>query len=160
MFEFIFITMIASAVMSGVFFVFSSFVMTALAGLKPAEGIRAMQRINVDVFSWSFSLLFLVTPVACIVIAIYAIINWSHPAAIYYFSGALVYLLGLMFVTGKQNVPLNHSLARVDSDSSDGTAVWKHYLIHWTNWNTFRALAALISSVLFAIGLLLSNAIA
>ena len=140
MFELIFITMMASAVMAGVFFVFSSFVMPALAGLQPAEGIRAMQRINVDVFSWSFSLLFLGTPAACLVIGIYAIINWSHPAAIYYLSGTLVYLLGLMLVTGKGNVPLNHRLARVDSDSPEGAAMWKHYLVHWTRWNSLRAL--------------------
>jgi uncharacterized membrane protein len=150
--------MMTSAVMAGVFFVFSSFVIPALASLQAAEGIRAMQRINVDVFSWSFSLLFLGTPAACIVIGINAIINWSHPATIYYFCGTLVYLLGLMLVTGKGNVPLNHALARVDSDSPEGVAMWKHYLVHWTRWNSLRALAGLISSILFAIGLLLSNA--
>jgi len=38
---------LASAVMGGVFFTFSTFVMSALGKLRPAEGIRAMQRINI-----------------------------------------------------------------------------------------------------------------
>lgn len=55
---------IAAVVMAGVFFAFSSFVMTALGNIAPAEGIKAMQRINIDVFCWSFSLLFFGIPLA------------------------------------------------------------------------------------------------
>ena len=42
------VTAFASAVIGGALFGFSTFVMKALGRLAPAEGIRAMQRINED----------------------------------------------------------------------------------------------------------------
>jgi hypothetical protein len=58
--------------MGGVFFAFSSFVMPALGRIPVAEGIRAMQRINVDVYHWTFMSTFFLTPIACVGIAAYA----------------------------------------------------------------------------------------
>ena len=45
------IAALGSGLMAGVFFAFSSFVMTALARLAPAPGIAAMQSINVVVIN-------------------------------------------------------------------------------------------------------------
>ena len=61
---------LASALMGGIFFAFSSFVMPALGRIPPAEGIRAMQRINIDVFHWSFVVAFFGTPAACLALAV------------------------------------------------------------------------------------------
>lgn len=42
---------LGSALMAGTFFAFSSFIMGALGRLPPAEGISAMQSINVVVLN-------------------------------------------------------------------------------------------------------------
>ncbi len=42
---------VASALVGGVFFAFSAFVMRALTDLPPAQGILAMQRVNVAVIN-------------------------------------------------------------------------------------------------------------
>ena len=52
------------ALMGGVFFAFSSFVMPALGNVPTSEGIRAMQRINIDVYHWSFMGAFMAMPSA------------------------------------------------------------------------------------------------
>ncbi len=46
--------LLGSALVGGTFFAFSSFVMKALAGVPSAEGIGAMQAINVVVLNPSF----------------------------------------------------------------------------------------------------------
>ncbi len=55
---------------AGVFFAFSSFVMNALARFQPAQGIAAMQSINITVSNPLFMAAFLGTAAACIFLAI------------------------------------------------------------------------------------------
>jgi len=138
---------IASAVVGGIFFAFSSFVMTALGKLAPAEGIRAMQRINVDVFSWSFMLLFLGLPVLFLVVAALTFMNLGEPLAGRLLLAALVYLIGVFGVTMFGNVPLNNALARVDGNLGNGGeagGVWSHYLAVWVRWNHVRMVACVV----------------
>lgn len=138
---------VASAVMAGVFFVFSSFIMTALGNIKPAEGIRAMQRINIDVICWSFSLLFFGIPLASLGLGVFAVWQWPQPESIYYLMGSIVYLAGCFFVTVAGNVPLNNALARVDPDAHNAIEEWRAYLVCWTRWNHVRAAACLITCI-------------
>jgi len=53
----VFLAAIGSGVVGGVFFAFSNFVMAALAHLAPAEGIHAMQAINVTVLNRTYTVL-------------------------------------------------------------------------------------------------------
>ena len=48
------VALLGSALVGGIFFAFSSFIMKALAGVPSAEGIGAMQSINVVVINPSF----------------------------------------------------------------------------------------------------------
>jgi uncharacterized membrane protein len=49
-------TMLGAALVAGIFFAFSTFVMTALGRLPPEQGIAAMQSINVTVLNpWFFA---------------------------------------------------------------------------------------------------------
>ena len=143
-------TAVAAAVMGGVFFAFSSFVMTALGNINPAEGIRAMQRINIDVFCWSFVSLFFGLPLASLGLGIYAVWQWSVPNSVYYLVGSVVYLAGCFLVTAAGNVPLNNVLARVDPDADNAIDEWRRYLVTWTRWNHIRTAACLVACVVFA----------
>jgi len=144
------ITAVASVIMAGIFFTFSSFVMTALGNLQACDGIRAMQRINIDVFNWSFAFLFFGIPLAAVVLGIYAVINWSESEAPYYLVGSIVYLFGSLVVTGLRNVPLNDMLARIDPDEDNAVKEWRRYLISWKRWNHVRTGACLTAGLLFA----------
>lgn len=69
------------AVVGGIFFAFSNFIMKALARLSSAEGMAAMQSINVTVLNKWFLGVFTGTAALSLPLAGYAIANWSTPPA-------------------------------------------------------------------------------
>ncbi|MHC5731878.1 MAG: anthrone oxygenase family protein, partial [Nostoc sp.] len=84
---------------AGVFFAFSTFVMNALGRLQPAQGITAMQSINITVINPLFMAVFLGTAAACILLAISSLLRWHQPGAVYLLLGSLLYLVGTFGVT-------------------------------------------------------------
>jgi len=138
---------------AGVFFAFSSFVMSALGRLQPAQGIAAMQSINITVINQSFMMVFLGTAVACIFLAIFSLLKWNQPDAPYLLLGSLLCIIGTFWVTIVGNVPLNNALASAKPDSPEAAALWSKYLNDWTLWNHLRTAAALAAAVLLTIAL-------
>ncbi len=120
------VAMLGSALIAGVFFAFSSFVMKALARVPSEEGIAAMQSIK----------------------------GWSMPSSSWLLAGALSYLIGTFLVTALGNVPLNDQLAAVSSADASAVAVWQHYLDRWTMLNTLRTAAAVAAAICLTVGLL------
>lgn len=146
--------LLGSALIGGIFFAFSSFVMIALARLPSAEGINAMQSINVTVLTPSFLGVYMGTAVVSLIVFVLAIQNWDSPATLWFAAGALLYIVGTFLVTGLGNVPLNNQLAAVSASEWDSVGVWEHYLDRWTVLNTIRTVAALLAALMFTIGLL------
>jgi uncharacterized membrane protein len=138
---------------AGVLFAFSSFVMNALARLPPAQGIAAMQSINVAVINPSFFGVFFGTAVLCLYLAGRSLLSWDQPGAPLVLAGSLLYILGTIVVTIAFNVPLNDALAAVKPESAEGATLWAAYLSRWTAWNHVRTLAALAAAALFVIAL-------
>jgi len=148
------IALLGSALIGGVFFAFSSFVMKALARVPSAEGIAAMQSINVVVLNPSFLGAFMGTAVLSIGIALLAIKGWGTPSAAYYLVGALVYVIGTFLVTVFGNVPLNDQLAAVSATDPASVSLWELYLDRWTLLNTVRTVAAVAAVLMFTLGLM------
>src|SRR6059058_6131466 len=92
---------------AGVFFAFSTFVMKALARLPAAQGIAAMQSINIVVINPMFLSAFLGTAMACAALGVAALSSRTEPRAAYLFAGVLLYLVGTVLVTMAYNVPRN-----------------------------------------------------
>ena len=139
--------------MAGVFFAFSSFIMNALGRLQPAQGIAAMQSINITVINPLFMATLFGTAVVCIVLAISAVLRWQQPGAAYVLAGSLLYLIGTIGVTAAFNVPLNNALANVEPSSAEAASVWANYLTNWTLWNHIRGAAALAAVASFTLAL-------
>jgi len=148
------LALIGSAIVGGVFFAFSSFIMKALARVSPEAGIAAMQSINVVVINPTFLGSFMGTAVISLVLAGFAITDWETSSSPWLLAGALFYLIGTFLVTGLGNVPLNNQLAAVAAADSSAVAVWQHYLDRWTMLNTVRTTAAVAASLSLTIGLL------
>lgn len=138
---------------AGIFFAFSTFVMKALAQQTPAQGIAAMQSINITVINPLFMLAFLGTGVTCLILAVSSLLKWHQPGAVYLLIGSLLYLVGTVLVTIVFNVPLNDALAIVKPDSTDGANLWSSYLTNWTFWNHVRTAAALAAATLLTLAL-------
>jgi uncharacterized membrane protein len=138
---------------AGVFFAFSTFVMSALARLQPAQGIAAMQSINITAINPLFMVALFGTALACIFLAVSSLLKWHQPGAAYWLVGSLLYLIGTVGVTIAFNVPMNDALAKVDPGSTDGARLWASYLANWTFWNHIRTVAALAAAALLTMAL-------
>lgn len=143
---------------AGAFFAFSAFVMKALARLPPAQGIAAMQSINVVVINPWFLVAFLGTAAACVLLVVSSLLVWHKPGAVYLLVGSLLYLVGTILVTMVFNVPRNDALAAVDPASADSARLWADYVISWTAWNHVRTAAALAAAASLTIELCWRNA--
>jgi len=146
--------LLGSALVGGIFFTFSSFVMRALARVPSAEGIGAMQSINVVVLNPSFLGVFMGTAVVSLGAGGLALAGLGRPFAPFFLGGAFFYLVGTFLVTVVGNVPLNDKLAGVSAHDPAAREVWEHYLARWTMWNHVRTAAAIVAALLYTLGLL------
>ena len=147
------VSALGCGLIAGAFFAFSSFVMKALAQLPPAQGIAAMQAINVVVINPWFLTPFVGTAAVGLVMAITALMRWHDPRAPYWLAGSLLYLIGTFLVTGRFNVPRNNALAVVAPLSPEAASLWVGYVSTWTAWNHVRTAAALAAALSFSLAL-------
>ena len=155
LFALTFVSALGCGLIAGVLFAFSAFVMKALANLPPAQGIAAMQSINVVIINPFFMVAFLGTALACVGLAVSSLIRWNEPSAVYLLAGSLLYLVGTVAVTGVFNVPWNDKLAAAEADTADGAKLWHRYVAVWTAWNHVRAAAALAAAASLTMALIL-----
>ena len=77
------IALLGSALVGGVFFAFSSFVMKALARVPSSQGIAAMQSINVVVINPSFLGAFLGTALLSVGVVVLVLTSRSHHSTMF-----------------------------------------------------------------------------
>lgn len=142
------IASVACALVAGVFFAFSNFVMPALGRVRPAAGLAAMQAINRTVLNPLFFAVFGGAAVLSLVLGWYGL--WGVPGgAPWLVAGALAYLVGCFLVTGLGNVPLNEALATLEADHPGSVEPWRRFVARWSLWNHVRTAAALGACVAF-----------
>jgi uncharacterized membrane protein len=146
-------TALGCAMMAGVFFAFSAFVMKALARLPAQQGIEAMQAINVAAVAFAFMAALFGTAAACGALAVWALFAWDERFAPYLLVGSALYLIGTILLTIAYHVPRNEALARVEPHSAEAESHWKRYLSGWTAWNHLRAATALAAAATLTIAL-------
>lgn len=149
--------LLGSALIGGVFFAFSSFVMKALARAPSPQGMTAMQNINIVVINPWFLGAFMGTAALSVGLAAFSVLHWGQPAAVFYLSAAMAYLIGTFLVTLLGNVPLNNRLAACAPDDPASVVEWERYLQVWTRWNHVRTVAAMLAVLLFVLGLMRSG---
>ena len=147
------VSALGCGLMAGLFFAFSVAVMKALARLPSAEGIAAMQAINVAIINQVFLAAFFGTAVACVLIVIASLLRWHNPGAVYLFIGGALYLLGTFLVTLVFNVPKNKGLASIAPADPEVASLWTDYLSQWTAWNHVRTAAALAAATSITIAI-------
>ena len=148
------VALLGSALVGGIFFAFSSFIMKALARMPSEEGIGAMQSINVVVLNPSFLGVYIGTAVVSLAAGGLALAGWGRPFAAFFLGGAVFYLAGTFLVTALGSIPLNDQLAAVSATDPAARDVWERYLGRWTMWNHVRTAAAMVAALLYTLGLM------
>jgi uncharacterized membrane protein len=144
-----FIAALGSGLMAGLFFAFSNSVMAAFGRLPPANGIAAMNAINVTILNGVFFSVFMGTAIISAVLIVGWFFSWVPSGGAFALAASIVYLTGIIGVTMVFNVPMNDALAAVQQDSTEGVALWQDYLQRWTMWNHVRTLAGIGAVALF-----------
>ena len=137
----------STAMVAGIFYAFSSFVMPALARIEHSEGIHAMNAINVTVITPSFMLFFVGSALLGIVLGGWSLFSISQLDAQLVLLACLLYVVGCFGVTMVLNVPLNNQLAA--TSPTDGHVFWQTYLKTWTLWNTVRTASSALAAIVF-----------
>lgn len=140
-------------VIAGVFFAFSVFVMKALARLPAAQGIAAMQAINVAVLNPWFLGVFLGAGLLGAGAAVWSGLSGGGLDTLFRSVGAVLYLAGSVGVTMACNVPRNDALARLDAAHPDAADPWRRYVREWTAWNHVRTAASALAAAVFMLSL-------
>jgi uncharacterized membrane protein len=144
---------IGAGLIAGVFFAFSTFVMTALGRSGQVHGILAMNSINSTILQSLFMPVFYGTTLTSAALAVVTLLRWDGSHSMAVLAAAILYVLGMFVCTIVFNVPLNDALALVDPASTDGAVVWTRFLNDWTFWNHVRTVAALGAAALFTFAL-------
>jgi uncharacterized membrane protein len=143
---------IGAGLSAGVFFAFSTFIMTALGRLPAAQGLAAMQAINWAAPAPLFMLALFGTAIAGIALAVWALTELGETAGVYVLLGGVVYVAGVVLTIG-YHIPRNNALDLVDPSSPGAGDAWDRYRIAWTAWNHVRTLTSVVASVFFILAL-------
>jgi uncharacterized membrane protein len=138
---------LSTALVAGIFYAFSSFVMAALGRIPSGEGINAMNAINVTVITPSFMVLFMGSALLGIVVGGWALLSISQTDSQLVLLACLLYVVGCFGVTMAFNVPLNNGLAV--TSPAEGSVFWQNYLRTWTMWNTVRTASSALAAIVF-----------
>lgn len=144
---------LGAGLVGGVFFAFSTFVLRALADLPAAQGVAAMQRINIVVLRPGFLGVFVGTVLLAVAAIVAAFWPWQPGRSPWLLAAAVLYAAGGFGVTMVFNVPRNERLARLPADSAEAAAYWPAYVREWQIWNHVRMAACAVSSVCAAVAL-------
>jgi uncharacterized membrane protein len=147
------VTTLGSGIVAGIWFAFSNFVTAALAQRPAAEGVAAMQAINVRVQNPGFFAVFLGTGALSLVLGGLALARWGAPGAAAALAGAVLYLVGSIGVTVFGNVPLNQALERLDPGAPEAEARWRDYVARWMRWNHVRTVGTAAATVALLLAL-------
>lgn len=134
---------------AGVFYGFSSFVMSGLDRASDDAAGAAMTGINETAPLPAFMSVFfgaLLVPAAT---GIWGLVDGRDGGG-WIIAAAAVYLVGTFGVTMALNVPLNNRLLA----AHDKAAEWRAYRGPWTTWNHVRTFAGVVATALAAVGLL------
>lgn len=148
------VALLGSALVGGVFFAFSNFVMKALARLPSSQGIAAMQSINIVVINRWFMGLFFGTALLSLGLFIAYLPIWHELHSLFFLTAGLFYCGGTFLVTLLGNVPWNDRLAGILTSEPSSEVLWREYVVRWTTLNHIRTVSAIAATLFYILGLM------
>src|SRR5262249_57806254 len=124
--------------------------------LPAADGLAAMQSINIVVINPLVMTALFGTALACVVLVVAAFVEWGEAYAVYLLVGGALYVAGVVLLTSVYHVPRNDALDGLDPDAAGSADHWRRYVRTWTAWNHVRTVAPLASATRCTIALRVS----
>lgn len=139
------LAVLATSLLTGIFFGFEVAINPAFARLKDAEYITAMQAINDVIVNPVFLFVFLG---AAVFLPIAAFQQRGRRKSLLWMAAAL-YIVGVLGITSVCNVPLNDTLAKVPVSGASAEqlqAAREHFAGPWNMWHTIRTYIGIIAT--------------
>ena len=136
-----------AGLMAGFFFAYTFSVNSGLGKLNDIAYLSAMQKINRAVLNPIFYLCFL-GPLLLLPIATIQQYNVNNLRFICLIVASIAYIVGVFFITGIKNVPLNNKLDSLDLSTASAQLIAEmrsEFEKPWTFWNNIRTIAATIT---------------
>ncbi|MEV0221251.1 anthrone oxygenase family protein [Streptomyces sp. NPDC050704] len=144
---------LGTGLVAGVFCAFSTFVMKGIAALPPAQGVAAMQAINVTALRPPFMIVFVGSAVLCAVLAVVTFVLWPDEGTVELLLGSALYLFGCFGVTMAANVPRNDKLDTMEPGTAEAATYWPSYVSEWSTWNHVRGVASAAGAISYVLAL-------
>jgi uncharacterized membrane protein len=144
---------IGSAIMLGLFFTFSVFMLQSFNKIAPAQAIAAMQSINANIAAPLFVLAFAGTALVSLGLGGWSVAHLGERHAVYALIGCVLFLLGTIVVTVGFNIPLNNDLDKLDPNAATAASDWKTFVDSWLPWNHLRTVLNLGALVFFILSI-------
>lgn len=147
---------VATCLMAGLFFAFTTGVMPALRRSDDRTFTEAMTKINADIVNGWFLLCFLGALALSVLAALLHLTPGGRAALPWIIAGAVLYL-AVIVITGTINVPLNNELAKTGHTASltELATARHHFQNRWVAWNTARTLLNVASFACLVVALTL-----
>jgi uncharacterized membrane protein len=142
---------IGAGITAGVYFAFSTFIMTGLRRLSHAQSIAAMNAINKAAPNPLFMLALFGTAIACVVLAIHGLRN-RDAATVWLLLGCALYLISAL-VTVAYHIPHNEALMTVDPNANGAGTTWSRFVRPWLAWNHVRTVTSVAGTVSLVLAL-------
>jgi len=143
---------VGAGVTGGVYFAFSTFVMTGLRRLPERQGLTAMQAINRAAPSPLFMSALFGTAALSVGLIVAGIRRWGDAGATQLVVGSSLYLVSVV-MTIAFHVPRNEALDKVDPSSAIAARRWLDYASVWTAGNHVRTVSAIAGAVVLTLAL-------
>src|SRR5262245_7353260 len=99
---------IGCGLLAGLYFAFSTFIMSALGRIEQVQGVSAMNSINSTILTSLFMPFFYGTTLASLILSIFGLIHRGESGALAMLAGGLICFGGMFLCTIFFNVPLKH----------------------------------------------------
>lgn len=150
------VSVIACALVAGVFLAFSDFVMRSLDQTARSGGIETMQVINREVFRTVFMVVLVGMSIVSPVLMALAWWQMHGAAQALVLSGGALYMVLVFGVTVAGNVPLNIRLEIMSPASPEAAPFWTHeFYPRWTGLNHVRTFGAAAAACCFLLACLI-----
>lgn len=135
------------ALLAGVFLSFSDFVMRGLALAPDTSGAAGMVGLNRTVYRSIFMVLFFGFLPGSVVLGLAAFGQTQGTALVLVLAGSVLYVLGVIVVTGVGNVPMNNALDAMAGQAAETARYWPEYVERWTRLNHLRTAASALAAL-------------
>ncbi len=155
----LFITIILTGLTAGLCFTWTNAVTPGIGQLEDLNFLQSFQQMNRVILNTTFMIVFF-GPFFCNTVLIY--LKFQNPDKTFWIfvTAALLFILGVAFVTVFKNVPLNEMLDKTDlsvTSAEELKALRQKFEQPWKQWHMVRTISSIASFVLLLIGLLLTN---